>query len=438
MKLRHTRTPAGFTRRRVLGCVFGAALLPRLRSQDVTVDYAKDVDFLLTELEKKAGVFFATKKVDWHAVSERFRVEVRTVKDGTAHLKLCNRLVARLRDGHAGLVDLKAKFPDESAGRRFTGPRVQLVEIGERVFVRQSFGAGVAQGIVPGVEIEAIDGVPVQRWLEQAVVRLSDERGYSTDHTARYYACHTGLADWEGTKIEFTFLADGARKTATITRQGGPNFVPIGPVFPPKDAQATGRQSYAKTAAGFGYIHLRDVPGNLPEQLDTMLAALGKVPGLILDTRANGGGGCDHAAVFGRFVPSGKTWRQYASAGTQPFDGPMVVIVDAGVRSAGETVAGQFKEDGRALMIGDAPTAGMSSQKETLPVPSGLFSVRFSVGSNKSRFNGGRGIEGIGVPPQIVTPYEAADLIRSVDTQIRRAAEFLAKPLPKEHVAWPG
>jgi C-terminal processing protease CtpA/Prc len=167
-----------------------------------------------------------------------------------------------------------------------------------------------------------------------------------------------------------------------------------------------------------------------------MLTALGDVPGLILDTRANGGGGCDHAAVFGRFVPTGKTWRQYASAGAKPYGGPMVVIVDAGVRSAGETIAGQFKEDGRALMIGDTPTAGTSSQKDSIRVPSGMFAVRFSVSSNKGRFNGGRGIEGVGVPPHEITPYLAADLEKKIDTQIRRAEEFLTNGFPKDVVPW--
>jgi C-terminal processing protease CtpA/Prc len=114
----------------------------------------------------------------------------------------------------------------------------------------------------------------------------------------------------------------------------------------------------------------------------------------------------------------------------------MVVIVDAGVRSAGETVAGQFKEDGRAYMIGDAPTAGMSSQKEKVPVPSGLFSVYFSVASNKKRFNGGRGIEGIGVPPHEVVPYDPAELRKGVDTQIRRAEELLKAGFPKGKVAY--
>src|SRR6185503_16007801 len=131
----------------------------------------------------------------------------------------------------------------------------------------------------------------------------------------------------------------------------------------------------------------------LPQQLDAMLEAIGDVPGLVLDCRANGGGGCDHDAAFGRFLAPGTRWKKYVGQGSRPFPGPMVVIVDAGVRSAGETIAGMFKEDGRAYMIGPESTHGMSSSKETLPVPSGLFSAYFSVASNKGRFNAGRGIE---------------------------------------------
>jgi hypothetical protein len=433
-----TTTSRSIPRRRVLGGLLAAACLPRLHAQEARPDYAKDVEFLLVELEKKAGHFFELKGVQWKAVGEQFRRQVAEVHDDVAHVKLCERLVAQLHDGHAGLMDLKVKVPDESKGRRFTGPRVHLVEIGEKVFVRQSFGEGVASGIIPGVEVVAIDGVAMRDWIERTVARLSEEHGYSTTHMARYYACHAGLADWEGTKIEITALIGGERKAVTIVRNGGPNFVPVGPVFPPKDLQVIGRQRYGKTAEGYGYIHLRDVPEKLPEQLDTALGAIGEVPGIILDTRANGGGGCDHAAVFGRFVPEGKTWRQYSSAGAKPFGGPMVVIVDAGVRSAGETIAGQFKEDGRALMIGESPTAGMSAQKEKLAVPSGLFAVYFAVASNKGRFNEGRGIEGIGVPPHEITPYDPEDLLKERDTQIRRASEFLAHGFPKDKVAWPG
>src|SRR4030095_13831430 len=196
------------------------------------------------------------------------------------------------------------------------------------------------------------------------------------------------------------------------------------------------RNACGKTQAGFAYIHLRKIPGNLDVQLDQMLAEIGDAPGLILDMRANGGGGCDHQAVFGRFVPTGQSWRQYASKGEKPFTGLMVVIVDAGVASAGETVAGMFKEDGRAYMIGDAPTAGMSSSKTTLALPSGLFSAYFSVFSNKARFNHGRGIEGVGVPPHEVVPYDPKELAAGIDTQIRRAEELLTKGFPADVVGY--
>lgn len=122
--------------------------------------------------------------------------------------------------------------------------------------------------------------------------------------------------------------------------------------------------------------------------------------------------------------------------GASPFSGPLVVIVDAGVRSAGETVSGMFKEDGRAYMIGPEPTAGMSSQKEVVEVPSGKLSVRVSVSSNKGRFNGGKGIEGLGVPPDEVVTYDPKELLAGIDSQIRRAEELLRDGFPKGAVPY--
>jgi len=284
------------------------------------------------------------------------------------------------------------------------------------------------------MEVAKIDGVAAAKWLDARVAAMSDENGYSTAHQALYAACHWGLGAWSGEKITFDVVKNRSVKSIDIVR-GRESIVPSGPVFPPKDLKTVGRQSCGKTAKGFGYIHLRDAPDDLPDQLDKMLDEIGGVPGLVLDCRANGGGGCDHAAVFGRFLAAGQEWTgdegaKYVGQGKRPYTGPMVVIVDAGVRSAGETVSGMFKEDGRAYMIGDSPTAGMSSQKKELTVPSGLFGVRYSYRSNKGRFNGGRGIEGIGVPPHELVPYDPADLAKGVDTQIRRAEELLEKGLP--------
>lgn len=426
----------------LVGALLALSLSDRARAKDERDPsvYARDVEFLLDELEKKAGHFFKLKGIDWGRIETQFRAEAKKVRTDAEHVKLCARLLSRLRDGHAGLVDLKVPWPDDSEGRKLTGPRVMLLPIRGKVYVRAAFGEAAERGIEVGMEVAKIDGVPARTWVERKAEEKRDTTGYSTDHQAIYAACHWGLADRAGTKIAF-LLRDGTKtKDVTITRDGGTNYVPIGPVFPPEGLSTVGRQSYRKTPGGFGYVHLRDVPEDLPTQLDTILEAIGDVPGLILDMRANGGGGCDHEAVFGRFLAEGVKWEgkgaSYVGQGKRPFTGPMVVIVDAGTRSAGETVSGILKEDGRAYMIGDEPTAGMCARKETLPVPSGMFSAYFAVRSNKARFNDGRGVEGIGVPPHEVVPYDPTELRRKVDTQIRRAEDLLRSGFPKGKVRY--
>ena len=418
-----------------LGTGTAAALLQPSASAGAGPEtYVKDVDFLLAGLEQRAGHFFALKKIDWSAVTKQFRAEVKSVVNDTGHLKLCQRLVACLKDGHAGIIHSKIP-PDPSAGRGWAGPGLHLVVIGGGVFVRRAFREAEAAGIRSGQPVTAIDGVPARQWLDRKVAAMRETGGYSTDHHALYAACHGGLADQAGTTVSLmVHPAGGAEQAVTLTRNGGPNFVPSGPVFLPAGLQQTGRQSYGKTKSGFAYLHLRDVPGDLETQLDRMLAEVGAAPGLILDTRANGGGGCDHAAVFGRFVPMGKFYDRYEGAGGNPYTGNMVVIIDAGVRSAGETVAGMFKETRRAHTIGDTPTAGMSASKATLTVPSGLFTVRFAVASNMARYNKGQGIEGLGIPPHQPVPYLPEDLAAGRDTQIAAAEALLHSGFPSEEV----
>jgi C-terminal processing protease CtpA/Prc len=420
---------------RFIGILAGISLLAAgsVHGQEAATPYAADVTFLLKEFETKAGGLMKVKGIDWNTVRAEFTEAALKVKTDEEQLKLVTRLIGRLQDGHAGIRETKVKWPDESRGRKYSGPGVTLLVSEGKVLVSAAYDRVAEQGMGPGTEVVKIDGVPALEWLRKRAKEKQDEgSGYSTDHQALYAACHWGLAGWDGTTITFTAKDDsGALKEVKLTRGGGTNYVPSGRLYSPVNPKRVGRQTYGKTAEGMGYIHLRDVPGDLPQQLDEMLKDLGDVPGLILDMRANGGGGCDHEAVFGRFLAKGQTWKQYTGSNGVRFTGPMVVIVDAGVRSAGETVTGMFKEDGRAYMIGDAPTAGMASQKMEITTPSGMFTIRFSVSSNKGRFNGGRGIEGIGVPPHELVPMKAEDLRKNEDTEVKRAVELLRKGFPK-------
>ena len=157
---------------------------------------------------------------------------------------------------------------------------------------------------------------------------------------------------------------------------------------------------------------------------------------MILDFRSNLGGGYDRDAVLGRFVPEGETWGGERSAGPRPFTGQLVVLIDPNTISAGETIVGELKEEGRAYLIGPGATHGASGSKKVVPAPSGLLSVRFVVRSNKQRFNGGKGVEGLGIEPHEIVEYDPEQIAEGVDPCIARALEIAKEGIPKKAVTY--
>lgn len=410
-------------------CVLAVFLAPAWPALETK--YTKDVAYLLDEFEDEARDLLAAKRVDWKAVRKEFDAAARNVKDDVEHVKLCGRLLARLKDGHADFTKVMVSMPDELPQY---GVGLCFAEAGNALLVKKSFGPAAASGVEAGFAVVSIDGAKPLDWVTAKARELADRTGFSTEHAARYAACHWSLAGPAGTKfeIELDRGTKGKKKvTLTCDKSGGvPRY--LGSPFPPDGLAPLGkRDAFGKLASGFAYVALGECAGDLPEELDTALAELGTARGLILDMRANNGGGTDHDEVFGRFLARGQTLAQYSSKGSANFTGPMVVIVDAGTRSTGETISGMFKEDGRAFLIGDSPTAGMSAQKKEFTPPSGLFTVRIAVGSNKQRFNGGAGIEGIGVRPHEIVKWDRKLLAEGVDPLVRRAEELLEKGFPK-------
>jgi len=398
--------------------------------------YEKDVAFALVEIDKQCRSLLVTKEIDWKKVEKEFAGLARKVKTDQDHLVLLTRLLARLEDGHAevqpGPKARDVKWPEEGpfgVKGEPVGCGMFWCRVGKKLYVKNVWNAAQQVGLEVGSEILTVDGQPAAKWLDARIAKQRDTISFSTDHQAFFYACHWGLAQPAGSRIELEVKQpDGRVKKKTITYSKG-NPTPWGPAVFPKGLAETKDLNFGLLPSGMGYVHVRRSKGDLPEQMDEALAKVGDAPGLVLDFRGNSGGSFDHEGFLGRFVPKGETLafaNSYASAGPRPYGGRIVVIVDATVRSAGETAAGIFKEDGRAYMIGESPTAGMSSQKTTIELPSGLFALYVSVSSNKGRFNGGKGIEGIGVIPHEIVEFDPEDLAAGVDTLIRRADELLA------------
>jgi len=407
------------------------------------VDYVADVRTAIDEIESKCGTLLTSKGIDWRKETAPLLKEAEGVQDAGQHWVLLARLLARLHDGHCevrrGPQGGDAAWPTDPKGEK-TGPGMFWCRAGGKIYVKNVWNEAERVGLQPGMEVVSVDGVPAGKWLEQRIAELSDLWSFSSPQHALFFATHQGLSDYPGTKLALVLKKTKGKKTERELTYTRSNPTPWGPAFAPRCKPVTekGDVNYGFTDKKWGYVHLRRSPGDLPEQVDLALAEVGSAKGLILDFRGNSGGGFDHDAFLGRFVPEGKTFqsgRAFASAGPNPYGGPVVAIIDGNVRSAGETAAGLFKDDGRGYVIGESPTAGMSSQKTTIQLPSGLFELYVSTGSNMGRYNGGKGLEGIGVIPHRVVEFDPDDLDEGVDTLIRVAEELLAK-FPQKDVAY--
>jgi len=393
----------------------------------------KDVAFALPLLEKQCGALLRQKKVDWKKVSAEITAAAKKAKGDSDHLLVLLKLVARLRDGHAEVRPLeKGKAVEAPAELRAPrgGLGLFLCCIGKKLVVKNVFAEAQKSGLEPGMALVTVDGKPADEWMKARMGELADIGCFSTEQHAFFFACHQGLEFQSGTRVALGLEAPSGKALARTITCAKARHVPWGPLSIPADAKGSDDVHWWKTKDGFGVIHLRRCVADLPDQVEAALAGLGRVPGIVLDFRGNPGGAFDSEALMGRFVPTGRTLafnKKYESAGKVPYGGPLVVIVDATVRSAGETGSGMFKEDGRGYLIGESATAGMSSSKETLDLPSGLFQLYFSVASNMGRFNGGRGVEGIGVAPHELVSYAVKDLESGVDTLLARALAILAK-----------
>ncbi|MGB0951897.1 MAG: S41 family peptidase [Planctomycetota bacterium] len=405
---------------------------PALSSLCAQVSYKEDIAAALEMVEKECGALLKTKGISFKKIEKEFTKAAKKVKTDQDQFVLLVKLVARLEDGHGQvrLTDLTQglSWPEDDSrydpSKEYGDSGLAICRIDKSYYVKAVAGPSRDAGLLPGSEILKIDGEKPSDWLEAKIAEGREIISWSTEHQAFFWATHWGLSAPQGDRIKLEVKQpDGKKKKRTVSitkarvRMAGPAFWPEG---------LTGEKDVSRCIlpSGYGYLYIRRCKSDLPAQVDQALAALGPVPGLILDFRGNSGGSFDHDALLGRFVPEGEKLsfaKTIPPAGPAQYGGPIVVLIDGTVVSAGETASGMFKEEGRGLMIGESPTAGMSASKKTLDLPSGKFQLYVSVYSNKSRWQDGKGIEGLGVQPHETVQFDPEDLIAGVDSLILAA-----------------
>ncbi len=167
---------------------------------------------------------------------------------------------------------------------------------------------------------------------------------------------------------------------------------------------------------GIGYIRLAQFNDKAEEGVVDAIKSLkkefgGKIPGIVLDLRANPGGLLDQSIkVSSLFLDGGEivSTRGRVASDTQRYNGeagelakgvPLVVLIDGASASASEIVAGAIQDRGRGLLVG-MQTFGKGSVQSVIPLRGGrdgglrMTTQRYYTPSGTS-------IQGTGITPDI-------------------------------------
>ena len=173
----------------------------------------------------------------------------------------------------------------------------------------------------------------------------------------------------------------------------------------------------SKIEGDYGYIRISTFVNErtgqaLNKAIDDIQRQLGgRLKGIVLDVRNNGGGLLDQAIeVTDTFMDRGEVvstrgrraddiQRYYGTPGERLAGVPMVILINEGTASASEIVAGALQDRGRATIVGMA-SFGKGSVQTVIPLRNGRDGA-LRLTTSKYYTPAGRSIQGAGIEPDI-------------------------------------
>lgn len=375
------------------------------------------------------------KAIDWDKLYLEYIPKVRATRSTLEYYRVLMELVARLKDGHSGVWPAREAFDTWIAH-----PPVRTALVEDRVLVREVFDPALrAQGIVPGVEVTAVDGEPVKDYVARDIAPYMSA-STPQDLAARSYG--------------FFFLAGPIGKAPRVTFRSA-----AGKAF---DAtlKRVGWEDYRKMAQGQPF-ELRMLPGNVAyvalnefgddKAADGFIAAFDRIArssALIIDLRNNGGGNSSVgyrvlATLTGKpfrtsawstrdYRPSYRAWGralpnfQQVEPAFQPdlahqYGKPVAVLTSGATYSAAEDFMVAYDAMRRGLIVGE-PTGGSTGQPLMFSLPGGGGA---RVCTKADTYADGRTWVGTGIEPTLKVSPTVADLRKGKDTVLEAALAAL-------------
>jgi len=351
----------------------------------------------------------AVSDLDFDAAFDGYLAEALSAATRLAFVLANQRLMAQLRNGHSGFHD---DWVMRRHGRSFG---LLLRPLDGRWTVTISRHAELPIGNV----VETIDGVRMAEVFSQArpYLAASSERAAAD---SLFYRRH--------------LLPDAL----TLGLEGGGTFAVAKADWPAVEMPLPS----VRYDEGVAVLPIRsfDDPRFEAAAVAAVRALDGDAP-LIIDLRGNGGGNTPLNLLAALMDRPYRRWRSsvlstttlrrahrelpelvaYDAPRHEPlpdaYRGRLAILVDGTVGSAAEDFAMPFKDNGRALLIGET-TAGSSGQPHYIELGDGF---RTWIGAKRESFPDGSTFEGVGIAPDVEVVQQAVDLREGRDRVLNGA-----------------
>jgi carboxyl-terminal processing protease len=344
-------------------------------------------------------------------------------------------------DDEESLDELRYKLTD----RLLTGIGIDLRVIdGSAVVTRVDPGsAGARAGLRPGYVIKSVG----RQSLDSLISAI--ERNPLWGATIRPELPLLLVAGFingdEMSRVKLSYL-DHRKRLRTISvqreRLKGEMSEPVGNL-PAMYTEFEAKQ----LRGGIGYIRFNAFVPTLMERLCGALRSMKDAPGIIIDLRGNRGGVMGMIGGLTGLLQTNPT-----SMGTMqmrngripvfvfpqsdPYSGPLVVMIDGSSESAAEMFAGGLQESGRATIVGER-SPGNTLPSAIKQLPTGAI---FQYGIANFVTSNGKRLEGKGVDPDLTVKLSRRSLLSAGDPQLNSALSFLQTQIrgnlnPRELIA---
>jgi C-terminal processing protease CtpA/Prc len=379
------------------------------------------------------------EKIDWDKLYLDALPRVRATRSTEDYYRLLTELVARLKDGHTNVM------PPKELSERMGGlPLLLTRPVEGRVIVTEVLDPGLrAKGIMPGLEVVAVDGAEVKAYAARDIAPYVSASTPQDEALRTFGSQFLRGAVGTSARVAFRDVAGKLfeQQVPRVSREARKAAMAVLPSF-----------EFSMLPGDIAYVSLNSFEDD--SAADAWLAAfdeIAKSSALVIDVRRNGGGNSDvgykilstldsKAFLTSRWAtrdykPTWRAWGKeqpmYAEApeAVQPdpqrqYRKPVLVLTSAATFSAAEDFAVAFDGMQRGTLVGEA-TGGSTGQPLVIKLPGG-GSARIC--TKQDTYPDGRVFVGVGVQPQHLV-RQSIEGVRAGRDEVLEAA--LASLQPK-------